>query len=336
MLRHDRWFPDQQPSQGRPRRTRLRKCGCPTSRSARVSTPSRAALADARRRRRGERPSGAGKTTVVPLALLDAAWRGDGKIVVLEPRRLATRAPPGGWPSCRPACRRARRLPDPRRTGHRAGDPHRSAHRGRADEAAAARPRTAGRRRRALRRGPRTQPHDRPRPGADPRRRLDAAARPAHRRDVGDRRHGTRSPGSSPSAEPAGVVVEGRTGPSDRRPLAPAARAIGLESVVERAVRGAARERRRRARVPARHRRDHALPRPTLVAGRGRSVDVRPLAGALALDEQDLALAPSPPGRRRGRAGHRHRRDVAHRRGRARRRRQRARPVAALRHRRPE
>ncbi|MCI4677373.1 ATP-dependent helicase HrpB [Rhodoblastus acidophilus] len=37
-------------------------------------------------------PPGAGKTTRVPLALLDARWRGDGKIVVLEPRRLAARA----------------------------------------------------------------------------------------------------------------------------------------------------------------------------------------------------------------------------------------------------
>lgn len=34
---------------------------------------------------------GAGKTTRVPLALLDAPWRDDGKIVVLEPRRLAAR-----------------------------------------------------------------------------------------------------------------------------------------------------------------------------------------------------------------------------------------------------
>jgi ATP-dependent helicase HrpB len=37
-------------------------------------------------------PPGAGKTTLVPLALLDAAWRGDGKILMLEPRRLTTRA----------------------------------------------------------------------------------------------------------------------------------------------------------------------------------------------------------------------------------------------------
>ena len=37
-------------------------------------------------------PPGAGKTTRVPLALLDADWRGDGKILVLEPRRIAARA----------------------------------------------------------------------------------------------------------------------------------------------------------------------------------------------------------------------------------------------------
>ncbi|MEQ9346640.1 MAG: ATP-dependent helicase HrpB [Thalassospira sp.] len=37
-------------------------------------------------------PPGAGKTTKVPLALLDAAWRGDQKIIMLEPRRLAARA----------------------------------------------------------------------------------------------------------------------------------------------------------------------------------------------------------------------------------------------------
>ncbi len=37
-------------------------------------------------------PPGAGKTTLVPLALLDAPWRGDGRILMLEPRRLATRA----------------------------------------------------------------------------------------------------------------------------------------------------------------------------------------------------------------------------------------------------
>ncbi len=37
-------------------------------------------------------PPGAGKTTRVPLALLDAPWRNGGRIVVLEPRRVAARA----------------------------------------------------------------------------------------------------------------------------------------------------------------------------------------------------------------------------------------------------
>lgn len=37
-------------------------------------------------------PPGAGKTTLVPLRLLDAGWLSGGKIVMLEPRRLAARA----------------------------------------------------------------------------------------------------------------------------------------------------------------------------------------------------------------------------------------------------
>ncbi|MCP3856197.1 MAG: ATP-dependent helicase HrpB [Actinomycetia bacterium] len=39
-----------------------------------------------------EAPPGTGKTTRIPLALLDGTWRGDGRIVVLEPRRMAARA----------------------------------------------------------------------------------------------------------------------------------------------------------------------------------------------------------------------------------------------------
>jgi len=42
-----------------------------------------------------EAPPGAGKSTRVPLVLLDATWRGDGRILVLEPRRVAARAVAG-------------------------------------------------------------------------------------------------------------------------------------------------------------------------------------------------------------------------------------------------
>ncbi len=37
-------------------------------------------------------PPGAGKTTRVPLALLDEPWAKNRKIIVLEPRRIAARA----------------------------------------------------------------------------------------------------------------------------------------------------------------------------------------------------------------------------------------------------
>ncbi len=40
-------------------------------------------------------PPGAGKTTRVPLALLDAEWAADQRIIMLEPRRLAARAAAG-------------------------------------------------------------------------------------------------------------------------------------------------------------------------------------------------------------------------------------------------
>ena len=42
-------------------------------------------------------PPGSGKTSLLPLALADAF---DGRIVVAEPRRIATRAAAGGWPRC--------------------------------------------------------------------------------------------------------------------------------------------------------------------------------------------------------------------------------------------
>ena len=53
------------------------------------------ALLDALRRARAvvlQAPPGAGKTTRVPLALLEAGLLGDGQLVLLEPRRIAARA----------------------------------------------------------------------------------------------------------------------------------------------------------------------------------------------------------------------------------------------------
>jgi len=59
-----------------------------------------------------EAPPGAGKSTVVPLALLGEAWLGERRIVMLEPRRLAARAV---------AARMAATLTEPvgRRVGYR-------------------------------------------------------------------------------------------------------------------------------------------------------------------------------------------------------------------------
>src|SRR4051812_22255398 len=53
------------------------------------------ALREALRDRRSavlQAPPGAGKTTTVPLALLDEPWLGSQRIVMLEPRRVAARA----------------------------------------------------------------------------------------------------------------------------------------------------------------------------------------------------------------------------------------------------
>ena len=54
-------------------------------------------------------PPGAGKTTIVPLRLLDEPWLGGERIVVLEPRRLAARA--AAAPHGVPARRGGRRAP---------------------------------------------------------------------------------------------------------------------------------------------------------------------------------------------------------------------------------
>ena len=61
-------------------------------------------------------PPGAGKTTRVPLALLDAPWLKGKKIIMLEPRRIAARASAERMAQdARRARRRDRRLSRPLR-----------------------------------------------------------------------------------------------------------------------------------------------------------------------------------------------------------------------------
>jgi ATP-dependent helicase HrpB len=57
-----------------------------------ASLPALAAALQAGSRVLLQAPPGAGKSTLVPLYLLDSAWLGEGKILMLEPRRLAARA----------------------------------------------------------------------------------------------------------------------------------------------------------------------------------------------------------------------------------------------------
>ena len=68
-----------------------------------------------------EAPPGAGKSTVVPLALLESDWRADGRILMLEPRRIAARAVAARMAA---AARRGAR-PDGR-LPHAARDPRRA------------------------------------------------------------------------------------------------------------------------------------------------------------------------------------------------------------------
>ena len=63
-----------------------------------------------------EAPPGAGKTTQVPLALLDAPWLATAAVLMLEPRRVAARAAAGFMAKqLGEAVGRHRRLPHPLR-----------------------------------------------------------------------------------------------------------------------------------------------------------------------------------------------------------------------------
>jgi ATP-dependent helicase HrpB len=241
-------------------------------------------------------PPGAGKTTLVPLALLDEPWADAGSILVLEPRRLATRA----------AARRMAQL-----LGEEVGD-------------------TVGYQTRDERRiGPGTRievltegvltrrlQHDPELPGVaavlfdEVHERnlptdlglafaLDAAAtvRPDLRLVAMSATADTTRLAAA-LGEAAVITSDGRTHPVDIRwlPRTPRDR---LEPAVVAAVGRALAEESGDLLVflpgIGEITRIGAQLRETIPA----TVDVRPLAGALSLADQDAALAPSPPGRRR-------------------------------------
>ena len=249
-------------------------------------------------------PPGAGKTTIVPLRLLAEPWLDGQRIVMLEPRRLATRAA-------------ARRMADllGEEVGHTVG------YRTRDERHVGPNTRievvTEGILTRRLQRDPSLpgtglvifdEIHER-NLQADLALALTLDARDALRPDLrilamSATLDTTRVAGLIGGAEPAPVITsEGRTHPIDirwRPPENVAGRAPRLAEATAAAVEHALHHDKGDVLVflagAADIRRVESL-----LGGRGRrdGVDVRLLFGALSLQEQDLALAPSPAGRRR-------------------------------------
>ena len=251
---------------------------------------------------------GAGKTTVVPLWLLDQPWLGDRRVVMLEPRRLATRAA---------AQRMASLLGEPvgRTVGYQTRDERHIGERTRIEVV------TEGVLTRRLQHDPELpgvgvvifdEVHERNLPtdlGLALALDVRAALRPDLRILAMSATPDTRTlvrlleahPGGDGVAGPGTAPViesEGREFPVEIRSLPPA-KGVRTEQATAEAVLTALRD------EPG----DVLVFLPGigeirrvegLLAGRVPDhVDVRPLAGALSLAEQDLALTPSPTGRRR-------------------------------------
>jgi ATP-dependent helicase HrpB len=241
-------------------------------------------------------PPGAGKTTLVPLTLLDEAWLDERRIVMLEPRRLATRA----------AARRMASLlgGDVGGTvGYQTRDERRIGPDTRIEVV------TEGVLTRRLQNDPELpgvalvifdEVHERNLPtDLGMAFTLDVAAglRPDLRilamSATPDTRGLLRVLGDAPVLE-----SEGRTHPIDVRWL-PRGQRERIEPAVVAAVRRAITEESGDLLVFLPGIGEIMRTAASLAEVIDPDVDVYPLAGALSLAEQDMALAPSPPGRRR-------------------------------------
>ncbi len=245
-------------------------------------------------------PPGAGKTTVVPLALLDAPWLGDRRIVMLEPRRLATRA----------AARRMAAI-----TGTDVGDlvGYQTRDERRIGASTRIEVLTEGVLTRRLQQDPELpgvgmvifdEVHERNlTTDLGLAFTLDAAAalrpdlRLAAMSATADTALFSRLLG--PEGAPAPVVESaGRMHPVDVR-WVPRSRDERLEPAMASAIRRALRDETGDVLAFLPGIGEISRLADDLVGALGPDVDVHRLAGALALEEQDRALAPSPPGRRR-------------------------------------
>jgi ATP-dependent helicase HrpB len=241
-------------------------------------------------------PPGAGKTTIVPLALLDEPWLRDRRIVMLEPRRLATRA----------AARRMAELsgrPVGDLVGYQTRDER---HIGPATRIEVV---TEGILTRRLQNDPELpgvgivifdEVHERNlTTDLGLALSLDAAA--TIRPDLAILAMSATADRATLSAalDDAPVIEsEGRSFPVDVRWL-PRDRRERVEDAVVRAVRTALRDEPGDVLVFLPGVGEIMRTKSALVGLVGDDVDIRPLAGALSVAEQDQALEPSVPGRRR-------------------------------------
>lgn len=241
-------------------------------------------------------PPGAGKTTVVPLALLDEPWLAGQRIVMLEPRRLATRA----------AARRMASL-----LGEEVGDTvgyqtRDERHLGSATRIEVV---TEGILTRRLQHDPELpgvgivifdEVHERNLPtdiglafALDARANLRPDLRLLAMSATPDTEALARVLGDAPI-----VVSEGRMHPVDTSWL-PRERRQRIEDATVAAVQRALREQTGDILVFLPGIGEIMRTKSALEPVVGGTVDVYPLAGALTMEDQDRALAPSPPGRRR-------------------------------------